>query len=206
MSMEKVKFGKGKKLLLLSISVLVLVLIFSSSCMSSMFGGRFSSNQETDSETGIEIFTVKKGDVIQTVSANGSIDSNDFLNLNLSVAGTVLKSLEVGDTFKKGDLLFEIDNEKEELTLQQAEASIKSAELSLANAQASYQAALDANHINVQTAEINEKLSVLSTENALRSIEAANESLANAEESYNLSLLSAQLNLDKAIAGVDSAQ
>lgn len=90
-------------------------MIFSVSCMSSMFGGRFSSGQDADEETGIEIFTVERGDVIQTVSATGSIDSNDFLNLNLSVAGTVIKSLETGDTFKKGELLFEVDNEKKEL-------------------------------------------------------------------------------------------
>ena len=116
-----VKKGKSpmKQIILIFIlSVLILAMIFSVSCMSSMFGGRFSSGQDADAETGIEIFTVERGDVIQTVSATGSIESNDFLNLNLSVAGTVIKSLEAGDTFKKGELLFEVDNEKKELQIQ----------------------------------------------------------------------------------------
>ena len=206
MIIKKRKSQKKQTILFFILSALTLAMIFSVSCVSSMFGGRFSSEQGTDTEAGIEIFTVERGDVIQTVSATGSIESNDFLNLNLSVAGTVIKSLEAGDTFKKGDLLFEVDNEKKELQIQQAEASIKSAEISLANAQANYQAALDTNHINVQTAEISEKLAALSTQNTLTSIENANESLANAEASYNLSVLNAQLNLDKAIAGVDTAQ
>jgi len=123
MIIKKGKSQKKQTILFFILSALTLAMIFSVSCVSSMSGGRFSSEQDNDTETGIEIFTVERGDVIQTVSATGSIESNDFLNLNLSVAGTVIKSLEAGDTFKKGDLLFEVDNEKKELQIQQTQAS-----------------------------------------------------------------------------------
>ncbi len=135
-----------------------------------------------DSQEDTETFEVTRGDIIQTVNTSGYVDSKIHNDYSLMTSGKVIYSLEKGDIFVKGDILIEIDSSRQKLLVSQAEENLIIAENSLALVRLSYQQALDANHIAIQLAEENKKLSELSVQNALTSLEDANEYLNLVEE------------------------
>ncbi|HAJ95881.1 MAG TPA: hypothetical protein DCP02_06580, partial [Actinobacteria bacterium] len=66
-------------------------------------------------ENGLETFEVIRGNIIQTVSTSGNVNSRYNNNYSLQASGTVLKSLEKGDAFSKGDILIELDSGRTQL-------------------------------------------------------------------------------------------
>jgi len=136
-----------------------------------------------DSTGNLETFEVTRGDIIQTVSASGYVDSTSTHNYSLSTAGKVKYALDKGDTFNKGDVLFKVDNSRQELLVAQAEGNLNISKDSLELAKINYQQALDANHIAVQLAEINTDLAEEATQSAFNSLENANELAKASEES-----------------------
>lgn len=126
----------------------------------------------------VRTFEVTIGDIVQTVSASGFIDSKSTHNYSLSAAGEVKYTLDTGDTFKKGDLLFEIDSKRYDLLVSQAQENVDISQDSLELAQLSYQQALDANHIAVQLSEINSELAEQGTQSAYTAM-VETESIAN---------------------------
>jgi len=187
-----------KKLITIFLSIIVVILIpiISTSCMGiGPFGG--SPNEATDQ--GIEVFEVKRGNISQIASATGSVDSKTQNTLNLTVSGTIIGALENGDTFKKGDVLVEVDNsdglfniEQQAKNIETIEADLAMARSSLSTANINYQEALDKNHIAIQLAETNTKKAEESSESAFQSLENANISAAVSYESAELALVNAE--------------
>jgi len=156
------KIGKTTKAVAVIIVIFIIFsfVIFLSSCR----------KKELD----IDTFTVESGDLVQSVSASGYVDTPQHKNYSLQKAGEVLSALETGDSFKKGDVLLELDNSRSEILYKQAEENLLLAEDSIDIAKINFQAALDANHIVVQLSELNTELASQQTASALRSLEDAN--------------------------------
>lgn len=133
----------------------------------------------------IDTFEVTKGDIIQTVTTSGYVDSSEQNDYSLSASGKVLSALSKGDTFSKGGVLIEIDDSRQELLIAQAEENLNTAKNSLSLARISYQKALDANHLAIQLAETNTSLSEQSVQNALTALEGANKSLDLAKKNIS---------------------
>jgi HlyD family secretion protein len=113
-----------------------------------------------------QTYEVTRGDITQTVSASGYVDSSSTHNYTPSTAGTVKYTLDKGDKFASSELLFEIDSKRQELLVSQAQENVNISQDSLELAQINYQQALDANHIAVQLSEINAELAEQSTQYA----------------------------------------
>jgi len=167
------KYSLKKKALIIPVIIIMITttfLLFSCKSEGGPFGG--------SAEEAVETFEVTRGDIDQTFSATGNIDSRYSNNYSLSSSGTVLKALEEGDTFSEGDILIELDSNRTVLLMTQAEENIKISQNSLELAKLSLKQALDANHISLQMAEINTELSEKSAQSALISLENANKYLS----------------------------
>ncbi len=125
-------------------------------------------------EDGLEIFEAIRGNIVQTVSTSGNVDSRHSNNYSLQTSGTVIRSLEKGDAFNKGDILIELNSERTQLLIIQTEENIKISQTSLDLAKMSYQQALDSNHIAIQLADTNTRQAELASENAFKALENAN--------------------------------
>ncbi len=142
------------------ILILILFIIYSTSC-----------KKETQK---VELFTVQRGDIIESVSATGTVDATEIKNYGVREAAEILEIVEKDETFKKGDILLKIDNSRANLLLKQAEQNLKLAEQSIDIAKINYKQALNANHVAIQLAQASNKLAEQSTLNAYKSIEDAN--------------------------------
>jgi len=77
---------------------------------------------------------VRKGDISISVTGSGSIVSSNRIDITPKVSGIITKvCFKEGDTVKKGDLLFELDDSDAKLNLEEIKANIKKAELSISN-------------------------------------------------------------------------
>jgi len=130
-----------------------------------------------------QTFEVTRGDIVQTISASGYIDSTSIHNYSLSTAGKVAYTMDEGDEFNKGDVLFKVDNSRQELLVAQAEGNLNISKDSLELSKISYQQALDANHIALQLADLNVDLAEQATQSAYSALENANELAKASEES-----------------------
>ncbi len=76
--------------------------------------------------------TVEKGDLTQTVSANGTINPVTLVNVGTQVSGTVKKLyVDYNSTVEKGQILLELDNALLSAQLKQDLASVQNATASL---------------------------------------------------------------------------
>ncbi|MDD3819196.1 MAG: HlyD family efflux transporter periplasmic adaptor subunit, partial [Actinomycetota bacterium] len=132
------------------------------------------------------------GDIIQTITTSGYVDSVDKNDYSLVTQGKVLYTLEKDDIFRKGDVLLEIDNSRQELLIAQAEENLNAARNSLSIAKLNYQQALDANHIAIQLAETGAQQAELSTRSALVALENANNMADKSEKSAKVALENAK--------------
>jgi len=142
-------------------------------------------------EDGLETFEAIRGNIIQTVSTSGNVDSRYSNNYSLQTSGTVTRSLEKGDAFNKGDILIELNSDRTQLLITQAEENIKISQASLDLARMNYQQALDSNHIAIQLADTNTEQAELASENAFKALENANNmasvSIGNSAEAQSRS-------------------
>ena len=162
----------GKIFFIITIIAIIIIASFNLSACKSL--GDISKIMDT--------FEVTKGDIIQTVTTSGYVDSSEQNDYSLSASGKVLCSLSKGDTFSKGDVLIEIDCSRQKLLIAQAEENLYTAKNSLELARISYQKALDANHIALQLADTNTSLSEQATQSAFIALENANELAKKSEE------------------------
>ncbi|MCG2788506.1 MAG: efflux RND transporter periplasmic adaptor subunit [Actinomycetia bacterium] len=121
-----------------------------------------------------ETFKVERGDIVESVTASGSVDSSEVKNYSLQVSGKVLDVLKKGETFKSGQVLISVDNRRNEILVSQAEKSLAVAENSLKIAKINYQQALNANHVAIQLSQSNTKIAEQSVQNAYKALEDAN--------------------------------
>jgi RND family efflux transporter MFP subunit len=169
---------------LIIVMITMTFLLFSCKSEGRMFGG--------SAEGAIETFEVTSGDIVQTISTSGNVDSRYSNNYSLSASGTVLKALEEGDTFIAGDILIELESSRTELLMAQAEENIKISQNSLELAKLSFKQALDANHIAVQLAETSKEQSELASASSYKSLENANSMAARSIESARIALENAE--------------
>ena len=186
---KTIRTKKRKIFIVLSLvlTILIVIAVFTS-CMGPMGGSFNSSIGET--QDGIETYEVARGNISQEISVTGSIDSENYVTYNMQVSGEVLSALEAGDTFKKGDLILEIDDKEKQDALFEIEKDIEISESSLRMAKLSYQSALDSNHIAIQLADINK--------------EKAEKTTASAYESLENAVNSASISYDSAVSALES--
>jgi len=154
----------------------------------------------------LETFTVTRGDLTQTVTSTGHVEAYQSRNYSLQASGEVLLAMEKGQSFSKGDILFEVENQRTQLTIEQAKENLAISESSLSQAKISYQQALDNNHIAVQLASENKLLAQQSTENALVAVRDA-QKLADKANAYSKTALdSAQHAVTTAQVTVEASQ
>jgi len=145
--------------------------------------GPFSTNnnQSSAQSQGMQTYTVVRGNILQEATTTGSVDVKTTNIYTFKVTGKVISALEQGDTFKKGEVLTELDNSDGvaiindlEDSLQTAEDSLSTSKSSLTTAKINYQKALDANHIAIQLAQLNTQKSEENIKSAFASLENAN--------------------------------
>jgi HlyD family secretion protein len=158
----------------------------------------YSCNDTADILKSQGTFEVARGDIVQTISTSGYVDSSDRNDYSPAVSGEVLYSLRQGDIFNKGDILLEIDNSQQQLLIAQAEENLNSARNSLDTARINYQQALDSNHIAIQLAETGSMQSELSARNAFTALENANNMADKSKESARVALENAEKLLQEA--------
>lgn len=174
------KINKRKTILVIvSALTVILISIVSISCMRM---GPFSGSSDGIDDQGIEVFEVQKGNIFQIVSTTGSIGSEVQNTYTLQVSGEIISALEKGEIFRKGDILVEVDNSDGMLRLEQIEKDIKKSESSLKTAKINYKKALDANHISIQLAELNNELAQQKVEAAFTLLEGAEGNLRLVKE------------------------
>jgi len=186
----KYKIKRIQNVLILLISFLIAVI--ATSCMGF---GPFSARESQTVDEGIETFVVTRGNILQEITTNGSVDTKNSYTYSFLVTGQVISTLEKGDSFKKGDVLIKLDNSEGLLNIKQKETDLKNAEYSLQLSKSSlkiakinYQTALDENHFAIQLAEINIKKAEEATASALSALEIANISADLAYESASATL------------------
>src|SRR4030042_1397920 len=184
-----------KKFFIVSTTVAIIAVIMVSSGLSSCKG-------LGDASTLLDTFEVTRGDIIQTITTSGYVESIEKNDYSITVSGEVLHALSKDDVFSKGDVLIEVDNSRQELLIAQSEENLNLAKDSLALAKISYQQALDYNHVALQLADINTKLSGQSVQNALTALEDANEYVTLVEEG----VLSTDLQISQASSQSHSAE
>lgn len=90
-----------------------------------------------DPEKRYRFASIENGDVVQTVSANGTLNPVVLVNVGTQVSGTVKKLfVDFNDKVKKGQPLLELDDSVVAATERQSAASVASAQASLDLAQA----------------------------------------------------------------------
>jgi len=83
----------------------------------------------------VQTTPVIRGDIIKTVSATGSLEAVNTVNVGTQVSGTVdAIHVDYNSVVEKGQLLLEIDPDLMQANLKQSEAGVLSAEASLAEA------------------------------------------------------------------------
>jgi HlyD family secretion protein len=202
---------KSKPKIILILVSLLSIAILASSLSGCQVISRFTGGTKTASNSAntVETFTVKRGDLIQSMSTTGTVDSAETKNLSVKTAGEVLESTTVGSQVKKGDILLKVDNSDLLLSIKQSQINVEVAESSLKQLQLSYKAALDANHIAVQVAQLENDSAQKATDEAQSNIENADSSggasiesaklaLEKAQNSFNFSIAQAQLSLEQA--------
>ncbi len=181
------KYSLIKKTSIISLIIVMIAmtfLLFSCKSEGGMFGG--------SPEGTVETFIVARGNIIQDVSTSGNVDSRYNNNYSLSSSGNVLKALEEGDIFSKGDILIELESSRTELLMAQAEENIKISQTSLELAKLSYKQALDSNHIAVQLAETSKEQSELASASSYKSLENANNMASKSIKSAKIALENAE--------------
>lgn len=83
----------------------------------------------------VEVITVEKGDIIETLKLTGDIEPWESVNIVPDISGKVEKIfVEEGDIVKKGQILAELDMRSAKLLLEQAEAGLAVARLNFNDA------------------------------------------------------------------------
>ncbi|HOF42501.1 MAG TPA: efflux RND transporter periplasmic adaptor subunit, partial [Candidatus Moranbacteria bacterium] len=147
----------------------------------------YSSANSESKEVRYVTARAQKGPMATSVSASGSIIVDQLVNVDPRISGTVYGlAVSVGDSVKKGQLLFMIDNDELSIDADRAYSSYLQAMASLENAKANKKEAknvyedsnseekkitkkkLDAAEISVEVAERNVKTSWKAHQNALK--------------------------------------
>lgn len=79
-----------------------------------------------DADAGLQTVTVTRGDLQKSITAVGSIEPKDYVDVGTQVSGRVMKiHVEIGDRVAKGDLIAEIDPTVYESTVRKDRATLE---------------------------------------------------------------------------------
>lgn len=108
--------------------------------LAGLIGGGLWANKQREAqnpETRYKLATLEKGDVTQTVSANGTLNPVVLISVGTQVSGTVRKLyVDFNDKVKKGQPLLELDDALVSATERQSAANVVNAQAMLELAQA----------------------------------------------------------------------
>lgn len=108
--------------------------------LAGLIGGGLWANKQREAqnpETRYKLATLEKGDVTQTVSANGTLNPVVLISVGTQVSGTVRKLyVDFNDKVKKGQPLLELDDALVSATERQSAANVVNAQATLELAQA----------------------------------------------------------------------
>ncbi|MFA6096382.1 MAG: efflux RND transporter periplasmic adaptor subunit [Candidatus Paceibacterota bacterium] len=129
---------------------------------------------------------VTRGEVLQTVSATGTVEAAKKLDLNFVNSGKVQEiNVKVGDHVEQGAIIAKLDTAQLDSQLEQARASLNSA-------------TADLNKLIEGATDEDLKLSQTAVENARIALENAQQSLLDAEEGSQNDILSAEASVNSA--------
>lgn len=104
------------------------------------FGGWHVSQKRAEKAEGDKrttIVTVERGDIEETVTAQGKLEPKEYVDVGVQVSGQIKKIMaELGQVVKKGDLIAEIDPQVYESRVQGDEARVKTLEAQVAQQEA----------------------------------------------------------------------
>ena len=99
--------------------------------------GGYAYWQGRQADTAEQTVTVQLGDVEKTVTALGSLQPKDYVDVGAQVSGQLRRvHVDVGDVVKKGQLLAEIDPDVYRARVEGDRASLRDLEAQLARQQA----------------------------------------------------------------------
>lgn len=140
----------------------------------------YTSGTSTSTATQYKTGTAEKGILVKSVSTTGNVVVDESASVDPTITGTVRNlAVNVGDSVKKGQLLFTIENNdlnvsvaKATATLQQSENSLKSAKIAVDQARSDYTSIKDQN------------VAVLKKNIAKDKVDATKNGVVAAEKSY----------------------
>lgn len=101
-------------------------------------GGFLFFNRNKGNSITVDNTTVTKGDLIKAVSATGTLEAVNTVNIGAQVSGTIKNIyVDYNSTVKKGDLLAEIDPSLLSARVRQARADVMAAKANIQEAQSS---------------------------------------------------------------------
>jgi HlyD family secretion protein len=172
---------------------------------------------QTPSTSGMQLVTVRRGDVTETVSASGTVQAQNQVSLNFTSSGERLTALNVkiGDHVKAGQVLAAIDDSAAVAQVNTQVANLAAAQAKLAQAQQGP----TAQDIAVQQANVNKAKVALDGANnsfdsqkAYAQLQKAKSQVSNVQSTFNTdkALYStgaiAKNEMDQAKSNLDQAQ
>lgn len=123
----------------LTISVVVILIILIGVIMNNR-GKKVIKEEKTDVGIPVKVAPVETADIKEVVSVSGDVKPWAEVTIYPEVTGRVEKiPVREGQYVKKGDIIAEIDYEKNALTVQQIENQLKSAEINLEGVKRDYE-------------------------------------------------------------------
>ena len=174
--------------------IIISVLIF---CITGGAGLWYYQNKAstTISSNEIQRITVTRGDIESLVTAQGTLEPKDYVDVGAQVSGLITKMhVEIGDRVEIGDLIAEIDPEVYEAQVRADEAKIKQLEAQKAEQEALIKQAQWKYERNVKLYE-DKAVSKEVLEDAEITLEVA-----------KASLLSLEAQLEEAVSGLEGDQ
>ncbi len=178
-----------KKVIFLILGIIiVLILVW-------IFTGRAKNN--TVKEV-LSASTVKRGDLLITVSGNGTLEAQKSLGILSKISGTVTFIVEEGKQVKEGEVLAKIDPSDYKNTYDQAYITYKNAEVSYEQAKLDYETQKRQLDQNLKDAQVTK-------DNALIEYKQAEKGLNRTQELFKKGVAS-QSDLDTAEATFEKAK
>jgi membrane fusion protein, macrolide-specific efflux system len=158
--------------------------------LASAGGYYWFAGQEQEAADQPLIVTVEIGNIENTVTAAGSLQPFDFVDVGAQVSGQLqILHVEVGDIVEQGQLLAEIDARVQESRVEASRASIEAQEAQIAARRASLELAR-ANKERQERLKAADATSELDYDNAINSLASAEASLIQLEKQIIQSLAS----------------
>lgn len=158
--------------------------------LASAGGYYWFTGQEQEAADQPLIVTVEIGNIENTVTAAGSLQPFDFVDVGAQVSGQLqILHVEVGDIVEQGQLLAEIDARVQESRVEASRASIEAQEAQIAARRASLELAR-ANKERQERLKAADATSELDYDNAINSLASAEASLIQLEKQIIQSLAS----------------